>query len=249
MEKYLEKDYIIRAMSFYRVTEIENILKLLVIVSHNSVLQDSIIYYHQLLFVDNTEYYKILKKYDEDLKKKKSLNGIILLTGYFLHLKNMQRRNFDLWQVERQIYVIHSILKKKEVSFDDLQWGARLIRGNLIEIGPLQYELVYQTPKYLESYASKSLFKIHIPYNKELNLDDVSNSLEKVDSLIEKYYQEIDLEEVIYYTDSWLLSPELLQILDDDSHIIQFQKKFQLVGLVEDQASFLKFVIHKIIIF
>lgn len=133
---------------------------------------------------------------------------------------------------------------KKVVSFDDLQWGARFIRGNMIEIGPLQYELIYQIPKYLEDYYSKRLIKIHVPPSKKLNIDAVNHSLEIVDSMLERYDWGITSQEILYYTDSWLLSPELLQFLDDHSHIIQFQKKFQLVGLVDGKAAFLKFVIH-----
>lgn len=244
MEKYLENDYIMKAMSFYHITETSNILRILGIVQHNQVLQESISYYHQFLFTENTEYYKMIKKYDDDPNNNKELNGLIILTGYFLHLQNMTKRRFDLWQTERQIRVIHSILASQIVSFDGLQWAARFIRGNIIEVGPLQYEIIYQIPRYFENYYSKKFIKIHIPSNKKLIMEDVRTSLDEVSSLIEKYYPEITTQEVVYYTDSWLLSPELLQILDEDSNIIQFQRLFHLVSIKEDYASFLKFVIN-----
>lgn len=244
MEKYLENDYIMKAMSFYHITETSNILRILGIVQHNHVLQESISYYHQFLFTENTEYYKMIKKYDDDPNNNKELNGLIILTGYFLHLQNMTKRRFDLWQIERQIRVIHSILDSQIVSFDGLQWAARFIRGNVIEVGPLQYEIIYQIPRYFQNYYSKKFIKIHIPSSKKLIIDDVRTSLDEVSSLIEKYYPEIATQEVVYYTDSWLLSPELLQILDEDSNIIQFQRLFHLASIKEDYGSFLKFVIN-----
>lgn len=244
MEKYLEKDYIIKAMNFYHMTKTGYILRILEIVWHNQALQKSVSYYHQFLFTLNGEDYKMIKKYDDDIKNRRELNGLILLTGYFLHLQNMTMRSFDLWQIEKQVHVIHTILESGVVSFDDLQWAARFIRGNIIELGPLQYEVINQVPRYLEEYYSKKFIKIHIPPSKRLIIEDVRSSLSEVLSLIERYYSEIDPQEVIYYTDSWLLSPELLQILDEDSHIIQFQSFFQLISIIEDTSSFLKFVVN-----
>lgn len=244
MERYLEKEYIIKALKFYHITKIDNVLSLLEIVQKEKELHSLIVKFHHLLYIDKTDHYKKLKQYDDDKRNVKELNPLIILTGYIIHLQNMLRRNFDLYQMERQINTIHTILMKETVTFDDLQWSARLIRGNLIELGVLQYEVMHHTPPFLENYAAKKLIKIHIPKNSQLNDIEVQNSLEKIDEVLAKYYTDLPLNELIYYTESWLLSPELLEILPEDSNILKFQKRFEIVGLRENTTDFIKFIIN-----
>ena len=244
MERYLEKEYMIKALKFYNIKKIDKILSLLEIVHQDEQLHNLIVKFHHLLYIDKTDHYKKIKKYDNDERNVKELNPIIILTGYIIHLQNMMRRNFDLYQMEKQINVIYTILMKKIITFDDLQWSARLIRGNLIELGVLQYEVMHYIPPLLEEHASKKLIKIHIPKSSQLNDIEVQNSLEQIDKVLARYYPELPPEELIYYTESWLLSPELLEILPEDSNIIKFQKHFEIIGLRENATDFIKFIIN-----
>lgn len=244
MERYLQKDYIIKALKFYNVTKIDRIIKILEVINSDDELKQIVIKFHQFLFLENSEKYKKIKAYDRDENNTKDLNSIILLSGYTIHLQNMLQRNFDLDQMEKQIDIIHNILSKEQVSFDDLQWATRFMRGNLIEEGPLQYEIIHTIPSFLEKYGYNQLIKIHIPANKELNDLEVTDSLEKVDSMIERYYKDINIDKIVYYTESWLLSPELLGMIEEESNIRKFQKHFELIGLKEDTTDFLKFVIN-----
>jgi len=240
MERYLHKDYIIKALKFYNITDTKKIFKKLKIINKNNDLKKIIISFHQFLFLGNSESYKNIKNYDKDENNRKDLNKIILLSGYTIHLQNMLEKNFDLDQMVNQIDTIHNILKKPTVTFDDLQWATRFMRGNLVIVGALQYEIIknnYNTDK-------NQLIKIHIPQNNELKDSEVNTSLEQAEILIHKYYKEINPANIIYYTESWLLSPELVEMVEEKSNIRKFQKHFKLIGLKEDQTAFLKFVIN-----
>ena len=48
-----------------------------------------------------------------------------------------------------------------------------------------------------------------------------------------KYFQ---LDPVIFYCGSWLLHPWMQDVLPETSRIIKFQKRFQLVDIVQDET-------------
>ena len=84
---------------------------------------------------------------------------------------------------------------------------------------------------------------IHIPRDDKLCEEDVDTSFAEVENVIKRYYPELQNEKLAYYTESWLLSPELCQILDDNSNIIRFQQKFHIVGEEANVNDFLNFVL------
>ena len=204
-----------------------------------------IIYY--ILFIsDNKSYYNIWSWKSTLIIFKNHGSYMIpvvaLLCGYEFHIKNMEYRNFDNNQIALQKYNIKLVCTNDKIRygidgirFSQMMWGSYFMKGNLIQIGRLQYEINYQ------------YIHIHIPRYKDLNEEDVNKSLCLADKYIKKYYPELKNENLVYYTQTWLLSPEVKEILSDDSNIIKFQNKFNIIEYEQNINDFLNFVFDVVI--
>lgn len=150
---------------------------------------------------------------------------IALLCGYEFHIKNMQERGYDNEQIILQKYNIRNVCLNDRklynidgIRFSQMIWGSFFMRGKLIQIGRLHYENDDNNKKIKKYVKNKENFRgyyIHIPKGENLAEKEVNDSLVKIDKYLKKYFKD---EEIIYYTESWLLSPELKEILPDNSN-------------------------------
>lgn len=175
---------------------------------------------------------------------------VTLLCGYPLHLENMQKRNFDDYQINQQKQNINSICNFDHhyyqldgIRFSQMAWGSIFIRGNIIQVGRLQYEIVAKKQDTLASiFPENAIFlSIHIPRGESLSSSEVEQSLAEAPHNIRKYCPEWKDKELVFFTDSWLLSPELREFLPESSNIIRFQKRFQLIETGLSRNAFLQF--------
>lgn len=218
------------------------------------------IMYFILFIADNKNYYNIWS-WKSTLNIFKN-NGsymipvVALLCGYEFHIKNINLRNFDSEQIALQKYNIKLVSTNDKIKygidgirFSQMIWGSFFIKGNLIQIGRLQYEVGVKNFDKLNKYfeEKKQYIYIHIPRDKELNEKDVNESLCLANKYIKKYYPELKNEKLVYYTQTWLLSPEVKEILSDDSNIIKFQEKFNIIEYEENINDFMKFVFDIVI--
>lgn len=218
------------------------------------------IMYYILFIADHKNYYNIWS-WKSTLNIFKN-NGsymipvVALLCGYEFHIKNMEIRNFDSEQISLQKYNIKLVCTNDKIKygidgirFSQMIWGSFFVKGNLIQIGRLQYEVGVKNFDKLDKYFKEKhqYIYIHIPRDKDLNEEDVNKSLCLADKYIKKYYPDLKNEELAYYTQTWLLSPEVKEILSDDSNIIKFQDKFSIIEYEENINDFLSFVFDIII--
>ena len=82
-------------------------------------------------------------------------------------------------------------------------------------------------------------------FSKELNEDVVDESIGNSKNRIKNFYPEIDLSRLLFFTESWLLSNELDDILDKESNIIKFKSKFEIIKQIENKSDFLNFVFNE----
>lgn len=87
------------------------------------------------------------------------------------------------------------------------RWLMRHIKLRLFKLGRLQFEM------------GKDSIHIHIPATGPLDMEKCISSLKKADSFFDPRYRYFDCS-------SWLLSPALNQLLDENSNIIRFQRLF-----------------------
>ncbi len=162
------------------------------------------------------------------------VTNIMLLMGYKLHLINMKKYMFDeeqtrIHKLRVKECLTNDIWKRKleGIRFSQLLWGLYFVRIKLIEVGRLQYGL------------SNGNIEIHIYGGSKLNFDEVKDSLKKSKSYIKKYF---GIDKYDYFCNSWLLSKEVLKLVDKTSNIAKFQSLFEITKGEECSEDILNFV-------
>ena len=168
----------------------------------------------------------------------KFIHNIILLSGYKIHEENMNKYNFDKYQVLSHKNRVRECLtndiynrKLEEIRLSQLVWGIYFIKIKLIEVGRLQYE-------YCNNKKGKYI-KIHIPKGDKLLYNEVLDSIKNSKKEIKKYFE---IENYEYYCESWLLSKEITKLLDSNSNIAKFQQLFDITEGKDAIKDILNFV-------
>ena len=111
--------------------------------------------------------------------------------------------------------------------FLEWEWVGRTLRLEVIRIGRLQFEptvlkdTVALSDRTFE--AGSPMLDVHIPAGGPLDLPSVMASLDHAPAFFKKYFgQEFSL----LHCHSWLLCPQLKELLPEQSRIIQFQNLF-----------------------
>lgn len=104
-------------------------------------------------------------------------------------------------------------------------WIWRLIDMTVVRLGRLQFEemvMEYTVGKGIDSILKGSpVINIHIPQGERLDLEACRKSLEMAYNRYGRKYP--------YVCHSWLLYPELQNVLKETSNILQFQKIFHVI--------------------
>lgn len=110
-------------------------------------------------------------------------------------------------------------------------WFPRQLSLGEFRIGALEYELA--------DGENREIY-IHIPSDANLGKESVAASLNSFYDFRKTYFPE--WEDVRLVCDSWLLSPALKELLDDNSNIMEFQRLFELEYTDYDSIWFLGWV-------
>lgn len=165
------------------------------------------------------------------------VTNIMILLGYEFHLHNIKRYNLD----EAQISIHKKRVKEcfendlinrgyNGVRISQMLWATYFIRLRIIEIGRLQYE-------YFIKDDNKQVIKIHIPRGKKLDMVSVRKSIDNSKKEILKIFKVNNCE---YICNSWLLSNQIHELLDEDTNIYKFQELFN----VKDGENCIKDILN-----
>jgi hypothetical protein len=103
----------------------------------------------------------------------------------------------------------------------------REVQGNLISAGGYASE---KTTRHSLagwqkiSHDGEPIISVHISGGEPMNTHACFDSFEKAKSFFEKYFPKIRCP--LFTCDTWLLDPQLQKVMDPDSNIIRFQKRF-----------------------
>ncbi|MDR7277780.1 acyltransferase domain-containing protein [Catenuloplanes atrovinosus] len=101
-------------------------------------------------------------------------------------------------------------------------WLTLHARGGLYELGRLQYQ------------RGGTALDLHIPESGPLTPDAVSASLDRARAFFPRHFP--DEPYTAFACGSWLLDPQLLEYLPEDSNIIAFQRRFALEPYEEPEG-------------
>ncbi|MBR6770095.1 MAG: DUF5596 domain-containing protein [Lachnospiraceae bacterium] len=120
-----------------------------------------------------------------------------------------------------------------EYGIDQYDWFFRHISLTLFGLGRLQFERLASPWEFADEVRSiqkgDSIICIHIPQGGKLVKEEVVESLEKAFAFLGR--------EIPYLCHSWLLYPGLCHLLEEDSHILQFQRLFTLLSVDEEERQ------------
>lgn len=109
-------------------------------------------------------------------------------------------------------------------------WFPRQLSLREFRIGTLEYEY---------NSEQKRIY-IHIPSDANLSCQSVSESLSQFRDFCRQYYPEWEGLEM--WCESWMLSPALYNVLNDTSHILAFQKLFEVTETDYESMAVLDWV-------
>ena len=250
------QEKIIEALHFYGIKDEEykkRCLEVVYDINNNEVLKNKVEELFYKLYDKNQEGLSKLWK----MKKVSELFGdcnlfitsVMILLGYDIHRKNMSKYNLSDEQKSIHIKRVKNTLLDdiyirgyESVRISQMLWASYFINLRIIEVGGFQYELVLENPITKEK---EECIKMHVPKGASLKEEDVRSSIRKSTYEIERYF---NVKDINYYIESWLLSPEVLALLDDNSNILKFSKLFSIKSMGECTRDILDFVFNDVYI-
>lgn len=250
------QEKIIEALHFYGIKDEEykkRCLEVVYDINNNEVLKNKVEELFYKLYDRNKEGLSKIWK----MKKVSELFGdcnlfitsVMILLGYDIHRKNMSKYNLSDEQKSIHIKRVKNALLDdiyirgyESVRISQMLWASYFINLRIIEVGGFQYELVSENPITKEK---EMCIKMHVPKGASLNEEDVRSSIRKSTYEIERYF---NVKDINYYIESWLLSPEVLALLDDNSNILKFSKLFSIKSMGECTRDILDFVFNDVYI-
>lgn len=122
--------------------------------------------------------------------------------------------------------------KNGQADFDRGWWTYRQTSMRIFRIGELEYEL--------PPFNDKNVIGIHIPSDADLTPSKVDQSLRQAIGFMKKYYPDPARDRFI--CESWLLSPVLKELLSENSKILAFQNRFEIISENRDEKDFIEWV-------
>lgn len=108
--------------------------------------------------------------------------------------------------------------------FDRAFWTVRQVSNMLFRMGTLEYELLTE--------KGQKKISIHIPSDADLGLPALRASWVLAKELLARFP---DYAQGEWYCGSWLLSPNLKDLLPESSRILSFQRSFRIRGTWSDE--------------
>lgn len=252
MNDVITKNKIDRALSFYNINDIEYKEKCYQCIdelNNDSVQKNIANNLFNILYVDKTNRIRKLWKIKHNSElfyeiKNPYITNVLLLSGYEIHQMNMKNSKLDNEQIDlNKRRVRESLINDIEIrKYDGIRisqmlWGAYFVNVRIIEVGRLQYELIKHKP--INENEKENCIKIHIPSGSKLEISKVKESIQQSVSKTKQYF---GLENPEYFCDSWLLSKQVRQIVEEDSNIAKFYDLFDIIAEEDGTEDVLNFV-------
>lgn len=168
--------------------------------------------FRRLFYQDERNFFRIV---DEQPKKERMLLYLYVRFGAELHEKYAEKGISDEIYYDTfsdlTIWFSHCVREKHVIGLTEERWLKLHLKMKLFRLGRLQFE----------TDEEKKRIHIHIPEGKPLSPDACDEAFLRAEEFFDASYEAFDCE-------SWLLSPVLLELLDEKNRIVQFQKRFQI---------------------
>ncbi len=124
-------------------------------------------------------------------------------------------------------------VRNRKRYFDRGWWTIRQVSMRIFRIGALEYELK-------QTAGEDRAVGLHIPSDADFSPESVERSLEEAKQFLAERYP--DFSGADYVCNSWLLSTALKELLPEDSHILSFQRRFEIRGVDPDDRGYMRWL-------
>lgn len=111
-------------------------------------------------------------------------------------------------------------------------WFWREVAMVEFRMGCLEYELVEE--------AGRRFISLHIPSDADMSRESIDRSMADFRAFLQAFYP--DWQGLPWECDSWMMSPALKELLPEDSRILRFQARFDVLEENKDSLGVLEWV-------
>lgn len=145
---------------------------------------------------------------------------LFLLSGHARHKAQMERYHFDAALTERNREGLRFELEHiRGATMHRVLWGILRINGKITEFGRLQFQF-----DNLDGKMPVNTVSLHIPARGKLDAGEVAASLTEAQRVLPAAY---GVEEIQMGCHSWLLSPDVIALVGEDSNMRRFYDLFE----------------------
>lgn len=133
--------------------------------------------------------------------------------------------------------------------FDRQFWTYRQINQTIYRLGELEFEILdfqgdeVQLNGKTVVKKGDTVLSVHIPSDAQLDMESCHSSYRQANEFMKKHYPKIKYN--VFYCNTWMLSPNLKDVLPENSKILQFQSDYTLCRLEEDNDAYCLWVYKK----
>lgn len=127
--------------------------------------------------------------------------------------------------------------------FDRDFWTYRQLSARLFRLGDLEFELAYDAKDVPEVAGTPRIVNMHIPSDARLDPDHCDMSIARSRSFLARFFP--DWARLPYMCESWLLSPALERLLPENSHILAFQHRFDILATDPEAQDWREWVFQR----
>lgn len=117
-------------------------------------------------------------------------------------------------------------------AFDRDWWTSRQVGGTLFRIGALEYEM--------KEFNGQPVISLHIPSDANFTEESCNSSIAMAKDFFATYFEEY--ADADYICHSWLLAPELKELLCENSNILKFQRRFKIQKVDYGDTGYIEWV-------
>lgn len=196
------------------------------------------------------------------IRKRKGFTRLMILIYKMVELKNI----YDEKRIPEEVffYTLSDVTLRQRLYLkahgrlglndEDIMWLKHIYELNIFKLGSLQFEishmkylnwkgLVYFNEASKKLPEGKSTLNVHIRRGVDLSRDEVDKSFEKAESFFTKHFPIHNF--VAYTCNSWLLYSGNKNILPISSNILDFVRRFEIIGESNSRDMAIKYIFGK----
>lgn len=134
---------------------------------------------------------------------------------------------------------------------EDIMWLRHIYRLEIFKLGSLQFEITHMNPltwkgiTYYDDAFKKvpigtEILNVHIRKGVDFSKEAVNKSFDMAEEFFSKYFPNHNFK--AYTCNSWMLYPRNSEVLSETSNILDFAKRFEIIGETNNTEFTLKFI-------